>query len=126
MSGASATFAPRRSGRGAKPKGSSRPAEAGLRAAARIRWDRLGRVAMLLVLVALVFLYLSAGAHMLSSWKQSRHDHATVAAMEREHLTLLRQHNLLSSQSNLEIQARQLDMMRPGERPYVVSHLPNN
>jgi hypothetical protein len=81
---------------------------------------------MLLVLVVLVLLYLSAGAHMLSSWKESRRDKATVATMEREHSSLLREHKLLGSQSNLEIQARQLDMMRPGERPYVVTNLPRN
>jgi len=81
---------------------------------------------MLLVLGALVYLYLSAGLHMLSSWRQARHDNATVAAMEREHRALVRQHSVLSSQSNLEIQARQLDMMRPGERPYVVTNLPHD
>jgi hypothetical protein len=81
---------------------------------------------MLLVLAALVYLYLSAGAHLLSSWRQSSHVNGTVAAMEREHRTLLRQHNELSSQSNLEVQARQLDMMRPGERSYVVTNLPSD
>ena len=81
---------------------------------------------MLLVLVVLLFLYLSAGAHMLSSWRQSSREDATVARMEHEHEALLREHKALSSQSNLEIQARQLDMMRPGERPYVVTNLPRN
>jgi hypothetical protein len=81
---------------------------------------------MLLVLLALVFLYLSAGTHLLASWRQSRRDSATVARMEREHTALQRQHNELSSQSNLELQARQLDMMRPGERAYVVTGLPRN
>jgi hypothetical protein len=81
---------------------------------------------MLLVLVALVFLYLSAGAHLLSSWKESRRDNAVVASMESERRVLLREHKVLSSQSNLEIQAGQLGMMRPGERPYVITHLPPN
>jgi hypothetical protein len=63
---------------------------------------------------------------MLSSWKQSRRDSATVVSMEREHRALLREHNALSSQSNLEIQARQLGLMRSDERPYVVTGLPHN
>jgi hypothetical protein len=46
--------------------------------------------------------------------------------MESERRVLLREHKVLSSQSNLEIQAGQLGMMRPGERPYVVTHLPPN
>jgi hypothetical protein len=125
MPGASATYAPRRSrpgsGRGTPPR---RPGQR--MGIGRIRWDRLGRMAMLLVLAALVFLYLSAGAHLLSSWKQSQRDNAAVSVMEREHRTLLREHNALSSQSNLELGARQLDMTRPGERPYVVTGLPHN
>ena len=120
MPSSSATYAPRRARQRAKPHRSARPGASG------VRWDRLGRIAMLLVLTALVFLYLSAGAHLLSSWKQSRRDNATVATMEREHRALLREHNALGSQSNLEIQARQLDMVRPGERTYVVTNLPRN
>jgi len=81
---------------------------------------------MLAVLGALVFLYVSAGAHMLSSWKQSRRDDARVAAMEREHRALVRQHGELGSQSNLEVQAKQLDMTRPSERTYVITNLPPN
>jgi len=125
MPGASATYAPPRPRRGTASKGAGgRPTA--LAAAGRVRWDRLGRIAMLLVLMALVYLYLSAGAHMLSSWKQSSRDNANVAKLEREHRALLRQHNTLSSQSNLEIQAHQLDMLRPGERPYVVPNLPHD
>jgi cell division protein FtsB len=78
------------------------------------------------VLVALVYLYVSAGMHMLSTWHQSRHDSAAVAAMQREHSTLVRQHEALSGQAALEGQARKLGMMRNGEQPYFVGGLPNN
>ncbi len=108
------------------PSSRSRPASGRRPAPARVRWDKLGRVAMLLVALALVFLYLSAGVHLLASWRQSSRDNGRVAAMEREHRLLLHQHNALSSQSNLEVQARQLDMMRPGEQAYVVTNLPAN
>ena len=60
-----------------------------------MRWDRLGRLAMLFVLAALLYLYLSAGIHMFSTWRQARHDSATVASMEREHGALVRQHEAL-------------------------------
>ncbi len=94
--------------------------------AARVRWDRVGRVAMLCVLVALVYLYASAGVHMLSTWHQSRRDGAVVAAMEREHRMLVRQRVALTAPGTLETEARQLGMMKTGEQPYVVSGLPNN
>ncbi len=105
--------------------GAARPG-AGRTLAARVRWDRLGRVAMLLVLVALLYLYASAGVHMLSTWRQSRHDDAVVAAMQREHSALVHQREALTAAGTLETQARQLGMMKAGEQPYVVGGLPGN
>jgi hypothetical protein len=95
-------------------------------AAAGVRWDRLGRVAMLLIGGALVYLYLSAGIRMLSTWRQARSDGATVATMEHENRRLVRQHEVLGRQGTLEVEARQLGMMKKGERSYIVSGLPNN
>jgi hypothetical protein len=91
-----------------------------------VRWDRVGRLAMLCVIVALGYLYLSAGVRMFSTWRQSRHDSSLVSTMQREHRALISKHNALSSQGALEAEARQLSMMRPGEQPYVVTHLPAN
>ena len=91
-----------------------------------MRWDRLGRIAMLLVLLALVFLYLSTGLHMLSSWRQSRHTDARVAQMQAEHSRLVSEHNRLSSQPNLEQSARALGMQRPNEQTYIIDGLPKN
>jgi hypothetical protein len=93
---------------------------------ARVRWDRLGRVAMLFVLGALVYLYLNAGIHMLSTWRQARGDSAKVAALQREHVSLVRQHESLGKQGTLEGEARRLGMMMKGEQPYIVSGLPSN
>jgi hypothetical protein len=89
-----------------------------------VRWDRLGRIAMLLVLVALVYLYISAGVRVFSTWRHARHDSAVVSKLEREHKALVSQHNTLSGQGALEGEARQLGLGRPGEQPYVVTHLP--
>jgi cell division protein FtsB len=98
----------------------------GAAAPARVRWDRVGRLAMLCVLAVLLYLYLSAGVHMFSTWSQSRHDNAAVAALEREHASLARHHETLRKQATLEGEARQLGMMKKGEQPYVVSGLPPN
>jgi hypothetical protein len=96
------------------------------RPAARVRWDRLGRVAMLCVLVVLAYLYLSAGVHLVSTWRQARGESTKVAAMQREHNTLQRQHEALGSTGAVEAQARKLGMMRHDERPYIIGNLPNN
>jgi cell division protein FtsB len=79
---------------------------------------------MLLVLVALVYLYISAGVRVFSTWRHARHDNAVVSKLAQEHQALVRQHNVLSSQAALEAGARKLGLARPGEQPYVVTHLP--
>jgi len=81
---------------------------------------------MLFVLGVLVYLYLSAGIHILSTWKQARSDSATVRTMEREHVLLERQHETLKRRGTQEEEARQLGMMKSGEQSYIVSGLPNN
>ncbi len=124
-SSASASARPRAAHRRRPPASSGRRSGAA-GAAGRVRWDRLARVAMLFVLAALVYLYVSAGVHMFSTWRQSSRDHATVAGLEAEHRALLRQHNLLSTQSALEAEARRLGMVKPGEQPYLVGGLPRN
>jgi cell division protein FtsB len=81
---------------------------------------------MLCLLAALSYLYLSAGVHMFSTWREARRDGAAVVALEREHAALARAHASLGRQSTVEAQARKLGMIRPGEQPYIVSGLPNN
>jgi hypothetical protein len=91
-----------------------------------VRWDRLGRLAMLCVLAALLYLYLSAGIHMLSTWRQAHHDSATVVSMEREHKALVREHEALGRQGTVEAEARGLGMKKSGEQQYVIPGLPSN
>jgi hypothetical protein len=95
-------------------------------AVARVRWDRVGRVALLGVLVALLYLYLSAGVHLFSTWRAARRDRSAVAALEHEHLALQRQHDALGKRGTLEVEARGLGMIRPNERGYVITGLPGN
>jgi cell division protein FtsL len=108
------------SARTARTASTARPA------APRVRWDRLGRLAMLCVLVVLAYLYLSAGVHLVSTYHQARGARAKVAAMEREHSALQRQHEALSSPGAVEAQARKLGLMKHDELPYIVSGLPND
>jgi hypothetical protein len=91
-----------------------------------VRWDRLGRIAMLALAAALLYLYLSAGISVLSTWKEARRNSAQVTLLERQNEQLLAQHTALSQPSTLVGEARQLGMERPGEQSYVVPGLPNN
>lgn len=93
---------------------------------ARVRWDRVGRTAILCVLVAIAYLYLSAGIRLLSAWGESKHDAAQVVALERQNRLLERQHQALGAPGAVQAQARRLGMTRPGEQAYVVRGLPAN
>jgi hypothetical protein len=81
---------------------------------------------MLCVAAALAYLYLSAGIHMFSTWRQAHSDRATVTALRRENTLLKRQHEGLGRQGTMEEEARQLGMMKRGEQSYVVTGLPDN
>jgi hypothetical protein len=76
--------------------------------------------------VVLAYLYLSAGVRMFSTWQEARGDSGKVVAMEHEHALLVRQHEELGRRGTLEAEARRLGMMQRGERPYIVSGLPND
>ncbi len=81
---------------------------------------------MLALAAALLYLYLSAGISVLSTWREARRNSAQVTQLERQNEQLLAQHTALSQSSTLVGEARQLGMERPGEQPYVVQGLPNN
>ncbi len=91
-----------------------------------VRWDRVGRLALLFVLLALVYLYLSAGVRIFSTYRQDRADRAAVAALSREYAALAQRHRTLSEQGTVEAEARRLGMARRGEQQYVITRLPGN
>jgi hypothetical protein len=105
----------------------ARPPVGGLGAAAlRVRWDRVGRVALLALLAAVVALYVGPALSLLSTWRRSNAEQAQLRALERQHVTLLRQAASLRSPITLATEARRLGMLLPGERPYVVRNLPGD
>jgi cell division protein FtsB len=114
--------------RGATRSGSRRARQIGRSSSPfyGVRWDRLGRIALLLVLAALLYLYLSAGVRLFTTWSAERRDNAAVAALKREHTLLARQRASLGRQSTLEAEARRLGMVKAGEQPFVITGLPNN
>jgi cell division protein FtsB len=93
------------------------------RAAGRIRWDRLGRVALLLVLVGVIALYVNPLRSYVSTWSEAKTRRAEVAELQRENTKLRARKSELKNQRALEREARRLGMVRPGERAYVVEGL---
>jgi uncharacterized membrane-anchored protein len=91
-----------------------------------VPWNRLARTAMLVVMVAIAYLYLSAGLRLLSAWGESKHDAAQVRVLERQERALESQRAALSSPGSVQTQARALGMIHHGEQAYVVTGLPSN
>jgi cell division protein FtsB len=89
-----------------------------------IRWDRLSRVALLVVLVGIVGLYVGPARSYWSTVQEAKHRRAEVAQLKRENAKLRAKRAALRSTSSLEREARRLGMVRPGEKAYVVKHLP--
>jgi len=91
---------------------------------ARVRWDRVGRVALLLSLVVVAALYVEPLTSFVQAWQESGRERATVGRLERENRTLLQRRRALDDPRVLAAEARRLGMVLPGETPYVVSGLP--
>jgi cell division protein FtsB len=90
----------------------------------RVRWDRIGRLALLFVLVGLLYLYIGPARSYWATFHNAKAKRAEVARLERENGRLRARQRALHQPSTLETEARRLGMVRPGEVPYVVRHLP--
>jgi cell division protein FtsB len=89
----------------------------------RVRWDRVGRVGLLLVLAIVVGLYVKQGLSLLSTHSQAEQQLAIVRHLRHDNARLARERNGLNDPATIEREARALGMVRPGERPYVVTGL---
>ncbi len=93
---------------------------------AQVRWDRVGRIAMLCVMMAIAYLYMGAGLRLFSAWGESKHDTAQMSVLEAQNRALRHQHAMLASPSAVQADARRIGMIHPGEQAYIVSGLPSN
>ena len=91
-----------------------------------IRWDRLGRCALLGVLALVVYLYIGPLASWVSTYQESKDRKAQVAKLEAANAKLRARRADLRKTSTLEGLARAQGMVRSGEKPYVLSGLPRD
>jgi cell division protein FtsB len=117
-----ATAAPRRQARTPPP-----PRWIAVRAPIqRVRWDRVGRVALVLVLVVVAGLYIQHAIAYLQARGEADRQQAVVKRLEQQNATLIRQQQQLNDPATIIKDARVLGMVWEGERPYAVSGLPNH
>jgi cell division protein FtsB len=81
-------------------------------------------VALLVVLLGILALYIGPARSYWSTLQEAKHRRAEVSALRRENARLRARRAALRNPSALERQARKLGMVRPGERSYVLKHLP--
>jgi cell division protein FtsB len=89
----------------------------------RIRWDRVGRIALVLVLFGVMVSYLNPLVGLLQAWQGSKASSQELAQLKLERSQLTSQLHEVSSPATLEREARKLGMVRPGEHAYVVHGL---
>ena len=91
-----------------------------------IRWDRVGRLALLGTLFVILLLYISPAKHW---WQQSRTAGVQKQELEdltEENRTLKKRVRALRDPGALEREARRFGMVRQGERAYVIEGLPRD
>lgn len=96
------------------------------RAAARpnIRWDRLGRVFLLGVLGVILLMYISPLTRWITQKGTASQDTAELHQLEATNAGLKAKLKSLQSPQALELRARQLGMVKQGERAFVIENLP--
>jgi len=90
----------------------------------QIRWDRLGRWALIAVLAFVVYLYIGPAASWVSAYKEAGRKRAEVAALKAENQRLKERRRELRDPTALEREARSLGMVKAGEKSYVIEDLP--
>jgi cell division protein FtsB len=89
----------------------------------RIRWDRLGRTVLVLVLFGVLISYLNPVVNLIDAWRDSKAGEDRLVELEREQASLEEKVEEASSPLTVEREARRLGMIRAGERAYVVRGL---
>jgi cell division protein FtsB len=92
----------------------------------RVRWDRVGRVALVIVLAVVALLYVQHAISYLQARSEANQQQAIVKRLEQQNAALVRQQKQLNDPATIVKDARELGMVWMGERPYSVTGLPNH
>ncbi|HET9120020.1 MAG TPA: septum formation initiator family protein [Solirubrobacterales bacterium] len=92
----------------------------------RIRWDKLGRIVLVLVLFFVLVSYLNPLVNLMQAWQGSKSSNEQLAQLKQERTQLREQLRDVSSPAALEREARRLGMVKPGEHAYIVHGLGEN
>lgn len=86
----------------------------------RVRWDRIGRIALVIVLFAVMVSYLNPAMNLFRAWQDSRSSKQQLIELKAENQQLQQQLHDASNPAVVEREARRLGLARYSERAYVV------
>jgi cell division protein FtsB len=86
----------------------------------RVRWERVGRIGLLVVLGIVVALYVEHTMAYFHTRTQAEQQQAVVQSLERQNRQLTQQQKSLNDPATIVRDARALGMVRPGEQPFVI------
>ncbi len=88
-----------------------------------IRWDRLGRWALIGVFALVLYLYIGPALTWISTYQEAARQREAVATLREENERLRAKKAELSAPGAIEREARRLGMVKAGERAYIVEGL---
>jgi cell division protein FtsB len=89
-------------------------------ASSRIRWDRVGRRALLCVLAFVIYLYIGPARSWVTTYGDAKTKRAEVARLRAVNERLRERKRELTRPGAIEFEARKLGMVKAGEKLYVV------
>jgi cell division protein FtsB len=90
-----------------------------------IRWDRVGRIALLVTLGVIVLLYVAPVKNYFTQSRTAAAQREELRALESENARLESRLGDLRRPDAVEREARRLGMVKRGERAFVVEGLPD-
>ena len=89
-------------------------------AASRIRWDRVGRWALICVFAFVLYLYIGPARTWVTTYAEAKRKRDEVADVRAQNERLLTRKRDLEQAGAVELEARRLGMVKAGEKLYVI------
>ncbi len=86
----------------------------------RIRWDRVGRWALICVFAFVIYLYIGPARNWVSTYTEAKRKREDVAGLRVQNERLRAHKERLARPGAVELEARKLGMVKAGEKLYVI------
>jgi cell division protein FtsB len=87
---------------------------------ARIRWDRVGRWALIAVFAFVLYLYIGPARTWVTTYSEAKRKRGEVADVRAHNERLRARKAELQREDAVELEARRLGMVKAGEKLYVI------